>query len=276
LAPHLAAALGDIEKLAQERPTMQGACTVLAAILPGLFNDAAVELAPSLTSEKARAKLSAGIPLLRDERIDFDRPSLHRRWQAICQHDQGEGEGPGKLARAEDQLDPAALLVEVLAGRPEAVAAKAESLGLDPALTATTLRLAAYPALARIAVQLADLRQATAWPPGYCPTCGNYPLLGEYLGLDQARVLRCGLCATGWEFPRLCCPLCSNRDHRTLGYFHVEGEEQRYQAATCDECRGYVKMVTTLTAFSEVQLLVTDLATLHLDLAAGDRGYLLR
>ena len=53
-------------------------------------------------------------------------------------------------------------------------------------------------------------------------------------------------------------------------------EENRYRAATCDECRGFVKMTFTLGPLSEVELLVTDLATLHLDLAAGDRGFLVR
>jgi formate dehydrogenase maturation protein FdhE len=56
----------------------------------------------------------------------------------------------------------------------------------------------------------------------------------------------------------------------------VEGEENRYQAATCGECRGYVKMASTLSPLTPVQLLVTDLATLHLDLAADKRGFLLR
>jgi FdhE protein len=275
LPPHLAEAVAKVAKMAEQRPTLQGPCTLLAAILPDLFAEPAVESAPPFTLEKAREKMNAGVPLLRGEQVDFDRPSLHRRWDTICRH---HGSDAARSLALAAKLDPAALLGDVLAGRtrPEAVTARAESLGLDPALTATTLRLAAYPALARIAAQLADVRQAVAWQEGFCPTCGSYPLLGEYRGLDQARVLRCGMCASGWEFPRLRCPFCGNSDHRTMGYFHVEGEENRFQTATCDQCRGYVKMASTLSALTQVQLLVTDLATLHLDLAAGDRGFLLR
>ena len=33
------------------------------------------------------------------------------------------------------------------------------------------------------------------WPHGYCPTCGSWPLLAESRGLEQLRLLRCGLCA---------------------------------------------------------------------------------
>jgi FdhE protein len=98
-------------------------------------------------------------------------------------------------------------------------------------------------------------------------------LLGEFRGLEQDRWLRCGLCAAGWEFPRLACPFCDNRDHHRLGHLHVEGEEARRRASTCEECRGYVKAVATLGALSAPGLLVADLATVHLDLAAAERGY---
>src|SRR5262249_48658671 len=101
----------------------------------------------------------------------------------------------------------------------------------------------------------------------------SWPLLAELRGLEQLRFLRCGLCGTEWEYPRLQCPFCGTRDHQVLGYFHMEGEEAKYRAATCDACRGYVKTVSTLAALSGARLLVADLATLHLDLAAADRGY---
>jgi formate dehydrogenase maturation protein FdhE len=66
---------------------------------------------------------------------------------------------------------------------------------------------------------------------------------------------------------------CGNRDHRQLGYLHAEGEEGKERAATCDVCGGYVKMVSSLSALAGPQLLVADVATLHLDLAATERGF---
>src|SRR5262249_46139183 len=146
----------------------------------------------------------------------------------------------------------------------------AEALALDAALTMTVLRLTALPDLASRA---AALPPAPGWPHGYCPVCGAWPLLGELRGLEQTRVLRCGLCATGWDFPRLRCPFCGNGDHRSLGYFHPEGEGERNRALTCDQCRGYVKTVATLAALSPPSLLVADFAMLHLDLVAAHRGY---
>jgi formate dehydrogenase maturation protein FdhE len=54
---------------------------------------------------------------------------------------------------------------------------------------------------------------------------------------------------------------------------HVDGEQERWRATTCEACRGYVKMVASLDVLPLGRLLVIDLATLHLDLAAAERGY---
>jgi FdhE protein len=81
------------------------------------------------------------------------------------------------------------------------------------------------------------------------------------------------LCAAEWKVPRLLCPYCENRDHRSLGYLSLDGDEAKYRVNTCDSCHGYVKMLSTLTPLSAPQLLAADVATLHLDLAAAQRGY---
>ena len=161
----------------------------------------------------------------------------------------------------------------VLAGRPAEAQARAEALGLDPALAATVLRFTLFPTLAAIEASLAPLREGSGWERGYCPTCGSWPLLGEFRGLEQSRILRCGLCAAGWEVPLLWCHFCGNRDHEQLGYLHPEGEETRDRAAVCDACHGYVKMIQTLSPLPPLHLHLTDAATLSLDLAAAERGY---
>jgi FdhE protein len=98
-------------------------------------------------------------------------------------------------------------------------------------------------------------------------------LLPRKRGLDQSRWLRCGLCAAGWEAARLWCPYCGNRDHEQRGLLHAEGEETHCRAAVCDDCRTYVKTLTTLSAIPPLHLLIVDAATLHLDLIAAERGY---
>lgn len=273
LSAQVADALAELAKLAQGKPSLTVSCEVLGDMLPALFGEPLVETAPELSAARAVEKLAAGVPLLRGEKVTFDGRSLRRRWLALCKAAGREHSGARALADAFDPLDPGALLAEVLAGRPDAVHARAEELHLDAALAATVLRLTSLPALAEIAAAVEPLRRSGSWDHGACPTCGSWPLLGEFRGLEQTRMLRCGLCASEWQWARLRCPFCDERDHRQLGYLHVEGEETRYRAATCDACRGYVKMISTLSALSTPHLLVADLATLHLDLIAADRGF---
>jgi FdhE protein len=275
--PGLPEALGELDKLARTRPALQGPASVLREILPALFGTQASETPVSLGPEAARARLAEGTTLLRGEELHPDAGAFRERWLAVCaaveRHDRG---GPARSvseAVRSGALDPGKLLAEVLAGGTEGLHARAAELGLDAALTASVLRLSALPALARVAATLARLRQEVAWDRGYCPTCGGWPLLGEFRGLEQRRFLRCGLCGTGWEFPRLRCPYCDTPDHRHLASLSAEGDQERYRAATCDNCRGYVKMANTLLAPAEPLLLVLDLATLHLDLVAAERGF---
>jgi FdhE protein len=275
--PEVEAALAELARLAQERPLWSDSVAVLQDFLPALFCEPVRDNPPALTPEQAAGQLAGGIPLLRGESFQPDAKSFRRRWQRVCaalERRQGN-EAAQELTQAagNGSLDPLELAQQVLAGTPQGVHARADELGLDAGLTATVLRLTLFPVLARVEEVLRPLREGSRWEQGFCPTCGSWPLLGEFRGLEQVRFLRCGLCAGEWEFARLCCPFCGTRDHQLLGYFHVEGEEARLRAATCESCRGYVKMVTTLSALSALELLVKELATMHLDLAAAERGY---
>jgi hypothetical protein len=277
LPPAACDALVDLDRLARERPSLGRPAAVLADVLPWLFGEAILETPFVLTSDEAAAKRDGGIPLLCGERVRLDAGTFRWRWRGICaavrRHQ--DGDAARALARAlrPGGLDAGEMLQDVLAARPEAIHARAGALGLDPALTATVLRWALFPVLARFRAGLDSILQKIHWQKGSCPVCGSWPLLGEYRGLEQTSFLRCGLCAAVWEFPRLGCPFCDNRDHRQLGYLHVDGQEGKERAATCDACGGYVKMVATLTALNEPQLLVAEVATVPLDLAATERGF---
>jgi FdhE protein len=273
----VAEARAELDRAVAERPALVPVLRWLRDLLPDLAPAAPPVPGPTLTPGRAREKLAGGIPLLRGERLEVEPKGFRQRWQRACaalEAQQPDGTAAA-LAGAvrEGRLDPAALAGAVVAGRPEAVRERAEALGLDPGLAATLLRFVLFPRFTALEESLAPLRVGAAWDRGYCPTCGSWPLLGEFRGLDQSRFLRCGLCAAGWEAPRLWCPFCGSRDHDRLGFLHGEGEEAKYRAALCDGCRGYVKMLSTLSALPPLHLLVADAVTLHLDLAAAERGY---
>jgi formate dehydrogenase accessory protein FdhE len=273
VAGNMTSALGELEKLARKRPALGVPCGVLAAILPALYGEPVTEPALDVSPQEVRAKLGEAIPLLRDVALPIDERAFRKRWKSVCKALKQPAADALADAVERQSFDLVALLAEVLSTGPDATATTAEALGLDGALTATVLRLTAFPSLAQMTRTFARLREGVVWELGYCPICGSWPLLGETRGLEQDRFLRCGLCASAWQFRRLLCPFCGNQDHRSLGYVYVEGEEDRYRAGTCEVCHGYVKWVSTIFPLSDLQILVADLGTMHLDLAATERGY---
>jgi FdhE protein len=267
----LASALGELDQRIAMRPGFREPLEAMKALLPILAEPA--EAVPvAIDTELARMKLAGGVPLLRDEQWPQDAKSFRQRWQRIANVIPG-GE-PLSAGLKGDALAANELVAAVMNGEPARVHEWADVRGLDGGVTATVLRFTLFPSFVATAAALDALRTRASWEHGYCPICGSWPLLGEFRGLDQSRFLRCGLCATGWEAARVYCPFCGTRDHEQLQFLFSEDEESKYRAATCEACRGYVKMVTTLSPLPPLHLLVADALTLHLDLATADRGYL--
>ena len=52
-------------------------------------------------------------------------------------------------------------------------------LGTDPGLFGTLLRFTLFAGLTAIEAEAAALRAGAAWDRGYCPTCGQAPLLAR-------------------------------------------------------------------------------------------------
>jgi FdhE protein len=112
-----------------------------------------------------------------------------------------------------------------------------------------------------------------AWWEGYCPVCGAWPALAELRGLERKRWLRCGRCSAGWELPLLRCPFCGEMHHDNLGYLAPEESQQTRRVEVCKTCSGYLKAEATVRALAPWAVLLDDLATLPLDVAALERGY---
>jgi FdhE protein len=276
LPPEVEQAHAELARLAQEKPTVAELADQVGACLFAAYAEPVRVVVPSIAKEAAAENMSAGVPLLRGEKLDIDWAAVQHRLQDIIGalvDWQADATFALACAVRSGQLDIAELARAVLAGQPQIIHERAGALGLDVTLTASLIPFALFPVLVPIRVGLEPLLAAGHWKEGYCPVCGSYPKLGEFRGLEQIRFLRCGLCAAEWQFPRLRCPACGNHDHRQLGYLHVDGEQNKCRAATCEECRQYVKMVSTLTPLSPIQLWVTDVATVHVDLLAADHGF---
>src|SRR2546422_4393591 len=69
------------------------------------------------------------------------------------------------------------------------------------------------------------------------------------------------------------CVYCGERDHERLGSRVIAGRVEGRTVETCASCHGHLKSLATLQAVAPPDLLVSDLQTVELDLAAWERGF---
>ena len=66
---------------------------------------------------------------------------------------------------------------------------------------------------------------------------------------------------------------CGNQDHNSLGYLYAESQPDKMRVEVCDQCHGYLKVIASFSPTPPELLAIEDLATLHLDYIAQQRGY---
>lgn len=119
----------------------------------------------------------------------------------------------------------------------------------------------------RVALQLEGYTHAL------CPFCSRKPGIGVLrpLGDGARRNLLCGFCMCEWEFRRIVCPGCDEKDHAKLPVY-TAGEFPYIRVECCDSCRTYIKSID-LSKDGLAEPLVDELASVPLDLWAEERGY---
>ena len=139
-----------------------------------------------------------------------------------------------------------------------------------PAALDQVLVLAIRPFLARCAevlMQRADLPSSRL---GHCPYCGWEPDLAVITPAAN-RLLICGRCLAHWAFDGFTCPFCLNDERGQITSF--ASRDGRYRVYACDVCRRYLKAFDGRHAPRAVMIAVDTIATLPLDAAAIQRGY---
>jgi FdhE protein len=185
--------------------------------------------------------------------------------------------GEGSLFMALGALRPGAddstaLLVDAINGDGAAIARVASRTAADAHAVHAVAGLLAMPFL-HACRRRWEAHIPTDWNRGYCPLCGAWPAYAEIRGVERSRHLRCGRCASAWAMPHLSCAYCGTRDHEMLARLVAEGEASTWAVETCNACRGYLKVLTTLRGTAPESVAIEDLAGVELDLAAAARGY---
>jgi hypothetical protein len=132
------------------------------------------------------------------------------------------------------------------------------------------LLLAIRPFLSRCSEALVQRTDLGTWPHGHCPYCGFEPEFAVITPSAERRLI-CGRCTGQWAFPPLMCPFCKNDDRTLITSFATR--DGRYRVYACDVCRRYLKAYDGRNASRPVMVSVDSIATLPLDAAAMQRGY---
>jgi FdhE protein len=169
------------------------------------------------------------------------------------------------------RLEAVALLHAAIV-RDQTVARIALRTGINPEALEVIGQLTAIPLLHACAQRWRE-HIPSAWTRGYCPICGAWPALAELRGLERSRRLRCGRCASDWPLPVLQCAYCGEDHHDQLGTLTPEGESQTRRVEVCYTCKGYLKAFTMLRPMALRTVVMTDLASVDLDLVAQEREY---
>ena len=110
----------------------------------------------------------------------------------------------------------------------------------------------------------------SGWRHGHCPYCGWEPDFAVITPSADRRLI-CGRCLGQWAFAPLTCPFCANDDRSLVTSFATR--DGLYRVYACDVCKRYLKAYDARHASRPVLVAVDTIATLPLDAAAMQRGY---
>jgi FdhE protein len=216
-----------------------------------------------------------GFPLLEKKDFPLDTESSVSLFQSLCrigsETNPTMAEQVKKIQEAieNNKLDIKKLLKEGF--QDQKIEAIANQLELDKKIFLFLIHNSVRPSIEASVEQLLHEINTDTWGKSSCPICGSLPhlsLLKEEVG---KRYLLCSYCGHSWRTDRLSCPFCNNKEQESLHYFYGEGEKV-YRIDLCDKCHQYIKTIDTRTIGDE-DMTLEDLATLHLDLLASEKGY---
>jgi formate dehydrogenase maturation protein FdhE len=276
----LRTAVGDLERLIGSRPELESPGRSLARVLEAAFGEPAVTLIPAFEDgaseteqrmQRIHEAWKNGQPALHCVTPNLEAHALAERALSIARTLRSEESRPAHCLCAFLEREPERVVdwIKLVLGTEDDFSEfelVTHSLGLEPALVDSVLRLVLLPRLALWSQQVCVHLTEGIWPSGQCPICGSGPALAESRGLEQRRRLRCDRCAADWPGEHFRCPFCGESDHRVLRYTFVQGEQDRYRLSICDRCGGRIKIMATLAPLSPPGLLVAEMASIHLEL----------
>jgi FdhE protein len=156
-------------------------------------------------------------------------------------------------------------------GKEQMIEHAAADRGLDKQVLSFLVRSSTRPSIEAGREQLRGQVDLRSWRNSHCPVCGSLPALSLLKGEGGMRYSLCSYCACQWRIDRLSCSVCGNKEQGSLQYFCGEGEDA-LRVDLCDACHHYIKTID-YRSLEESDPSLEDLATLHLDVVAVQKGY---
>jgi hypothetical protein len=271
--------IAELKQLRSEQPDLASAVDMQLALVDMQRRVQARVPLPWIQTDPAwlAAQIAAGRPAVRfgdiplewtDFRLAFRQTAdiLHRH-DAL---DRGEFELIVSLGRDGNTLQPIVTKWYLATSGVEESDRGERAPKGAPANLDQVLVLALRPFLARCAEVLMQRSDFSAWHHGHCPYCGWEPDFAVITPSADRRLI-CGRCVAQWTFPALVCPFCRNDDRTLITSFATR--DGRYRVSACDVCKRYLKAYDARHATRPVMVAVDTIATLPLDAAAMQRGY---
>jgi FdhE protein len=230
-----------------------------------------------VTVNRARRSSSAeaGLSLVAKEDFPVDTEASIDLFRTLCRL--GSAANP-HIATQVKKIDQALVdneldLKELVAagGSEQAIEQVAADRGLDAHVLSFLVLNSTIPSIEAGMEQLRGELDLESWRKGHCPVCGSLPALSLLKGEGGMRYSLCSYCGCQWRVDRLSCSVCGNKEQGALQYFCGEGEEA-HRIDLCDVCHHYIKTID-YRSLEESDPSLEDLATLHLDVLAAQKGY---
>jgi len=258
-----------LQELKRQHPEWEPWLAVVEEVLRETGDPQWDALVPTRT-EAQRIK----VPLLAETTIQIEEAVisglLKQLLQTACRNGTSKMATLEPVARAD--VDSLMLFKASLCRDDDRVKDIATALGADPEALQAVVALVPLPflhACNRRWTRSIDI----SWMEGYCPLCGAWPALGEIRGIERNRYFRCGRCGGEWRAHCLFCTYCGMTDHEQLVTLVPEQTGAGRMIEACKRCLGYVKTFTTLQGSVPAKVILDDLASVDLDVAAVEQGY---
>ena len=258
-----------LQELRRQHPEWEPWLAVVQEVLSECVNPEWDALVP-IRSETQQSK----VPLLASITLTLERRSIRRLLEKLIliAHRSGTPAMASLEPAVHRDLDLLNLFKASLCQDRDRLRDIAAYLGADTEAFQAVAALLPVPLLHACNRRWASAR-SVSWTEGYCPVCGAWPAFSEVRGIERSRYFRCGRCGSEWQARCLFCPYCGMTDHNELVSLVPEKSGSNSVIDACKRCLGYVKTFTKLQGSPAPKVMIDDLATVDLDVAALEQGY---